>query len=1383
MKISKVDHRKTAVGMLQEDGMRGIIYKDPSQGKETEDLEWLVKDRNSKSGNLYSVLNSNATLFSNKRDKDKQRTVSMVINNFSFIFKGIFKNNQGKYQKGYQKQYNAGIKLDDYNAVSSYIKENTRKVNTSFLGYESHEKLAQDIVAAALRNSLRKKITWHGKEYYLPGIATKLLLATIINDDIKEYERIPEEEVLAFVAYVDMDKNNNKTRTDGDKIITSQQDVVASIKKQDVKVQVFDKDGEKMLMLSNSTHPRKRYIADFIKNFAGCTNEAVQDKMIFNIRRLIVLYVYGPLQYDTFQMDNPWGRMPDFDGKNNTFGYTIQKDTEGKIYYEEVITCDMFNNDDNKKNSRTRHLEFDRKIRDVIISHYKAAEEKILNDMAVTNKEDSLFWIHYFEESVEKFVKIRKKREKDNYMCGRICNKLWEEWFSYIAMKYIDLGKAVYYFGTPDLYNTSLDKPVKIGPVLEQYKNGITSFDYEKTKAEETLVRNFATVATFAGSTFSNAVVKQEYRSSYSKSKNGRKTDNSDVLGYPDKIFSNKEAVKDNAVQCALGYFSCAGLWDNIKIKDNDEARFLAEIKKHIARVRNTSFHFSTDRNVKNAENNIYVQRLFNSEYSKVKRLTGEKYISNNTVVFYPADNNGAGLYALIKELYSAKTGREAQIPAFNNIIKKKDMRVFVESFLLKNNIEARKFIFSDIQLTDRYLSSLYFLLKEIYYYGFLAGKNMMQAFNTALRQIENDVNKENEILRQRQKNTKKIKDTKQKQAMSNFIKRYNEIAGRTNDKITFGQLCQQIMTDYNMQNQKQKEILSTDREKQNQKNGNKPIYKHYVLILQQCIRKMFENYLSGNEVFSFLKSPQISRNGFDTDILSQEKAEEFINGMPEIGMFNSLSILGNGTAGGNAGTGQDIQLMYDWYITAHFTSARQINMLAGDIRSYKQYVTKIHERAKNTGNTDAANRIINDSQIHRYLDVLEVLEFVIQFTGRTSKEIKTYFATDEEYAKYISNYVDFDEYLGNAVTDKYKNGLQAFCGQMVADAKSTDKALGIYYDARNPVPNKNVIYSLLYGDTPMLSAVMKENKFRINKKEISDYYKRRNELEEVFKRGRCVTSKEQEKLKEFQNIKNRIELLDIKEYTELVNDIMSQMVSWAYLRERDLMYFQLGYHYTRLFYTGQVTETRYNVLKSDRINIEKGALLYQIIALYNHELPVYRTDEDGNATEKPAAGTTGACIGPFVKDYCKENMEDPYTYYGGIRFFEDRGRHDDFTGLRNYIAHMKYYSFHDKSIWDLFGEMYNGFLIYDTKLKKSVSYISGNILEKYFVVVKTVMSHNGKDNNGFKFAAEEFKSDKFTYKYKDKNNKENKVEVPCRSNKFLEQVEKILEYKKKVEK
>lgn len=1105
--------------------------------------------------------------------------------------------------------------------------------------------------------------------------------------------------------------------------------------------------------------------------------------MILNIRRLIVLYVYGPLQYDKIKMDNPWGKIPDFDDKNLIFGHTIQKDKEGKPFYEKVIT-EYVNSEDNKKKGNTWHLDFDKKIRSVLISHYKAAEEKILNDITITDKDASIFWIQHFEENVERFVKIRKKRTVNYYMCERICNMLWEEWFSYIAMKYIDLGKAVYYFATPNLYNINPDTPIKIGPVLKQYESGLTSFDYEKIKAEETLVRNFATAATFAGSTFSNAIVNEDYRKGYDILENGRKVDHSDVLGYSYEKFENKEAIKDNAAQCAMKYFGGANLWDNIKIKgtDKEKVQFLTEIKRHIANVRNTSFHFSTDRGIKDIKENTYVQKLFTSEYNKVKQLIGEKYISNNTVVFYPVDKNGTGLYPLIKKLYSDKNEREAQIPAFNNIIKKKDLRIFVEEFLLKNNIQAKEFIFGNVQLSDRYLSSLYFILKEIYYYGFLFEKNMMQQFSTALKQIEDNVNEENKSQKEKFKKNdknknKKARDTNEKRAMDNFRSRYKEI---TNKEITFGQLCQQIMTDYNMQNQGQKEIWSTDEEKKNVKNGNKPIYKHYVLILQQCIRKMFKNYLNNNKVFSFLKEPKISRNGFDTDILSQEKVNEFINGMPEIKMFNSLSVLGKKATND---TKRDIQLMYDWYIIAHFISAKQINMLIGDIRSYKQYVGNVYERAKNTGNIDAANRILNDNQTKRYLDVLEVLEFVIQFTGKISNQITAYFDTDEEYAKYISNYVDFDEYLNNHSSDKYKNALQVFCRQMTENTKSTDKALGIYYDAKKPIPNKNIVYSLLYGDTHMLSAFMKENNFRINKKDIDDYYKLRNKLKQVFENGVCVSDKEQKSLKRFQNIKNRIEFLDIKEYTELINDIISQMVSWAYLRERDLMYFQLGYHYTRLFYTEQVTEIRYNTLKSDlkncKINIEKGALLYQIIALYNHELPVYETDEKGNATEK-VKGTVGNCIGPFVRNYCKETFKNPYTYYGGINFFEDKSRHDDFAELRNYIAHMKYFSSHDKSIWELFGEMYNGFLIYDIKLKKSVSYISRNILEKYFVVAETEMTHSTDSSNKFTFTAKNLKSDKFTYKYKDKNKKNKTVDVECRSEEFLKQLKKLLEYKNK---
>lgn len=240
--------------MLQRDGMRGIIYKDPAQGyNKTENLEILVKKRSSASKNLYSVLNSNANIFHDKDEddiKEKQKVVKEIINNFSSIFKKIFEKTH---------------KLDNYKEVSSYITKNIKKVKMDVLKYESNEKLAKDIVSTAIRNSLRKNITWHEKRYYLPDIAEKLLLAIIINADVKEYEKIPQEEVLAFINYINIDKTNSKSRIKDGKKITHQKDVITSIKKQNVKVQVFDKDGEKMLMLSNSNHPRKSLLQILLK--------------------------------------------------------------------------------------------------------------------------------------------------------------------------------------------------------------------------------------------------------------------------------------------------------------------------------------------------------------------------------------------------------------------------------------------------------------------------------------------------------------------------------------------------------------------------------------------------------------------------------------------------------------------------------------------------------------------------------------------------------------------------------------------------------------------------------------------------------------------------------------------------------------------------------------------------------------------------------------------------------------------------------------------------------------------------------------------------------------------------------------------------------------
>ena len=80
---------------------------------------------------------------------------------------------------------------------------------------------------------------------------------------------------------------------------------------------------------------------------------------------------------------------------------------------------------------------------------------------------------------------------------------------SYLAAKYIDLGKGVYHFTMKDkldmLNKNEAVTDLRFGIVSEKYEKGITSFDYERIKAEEELDRNIAAYVTFAADIFAKS--------------------------------------------------------------------------------------------------------------------------------------------------------------------------------------------------------------------------------------------------------------------------------------------------------------------------------------------------------------------------------------------------------------------------------------------------------------------------------------------------------------------------------------------------------------------------------------------------------------------------------------------------------------------------------------------------------------------------------------------------------------------------------------------------------------------------------------------------------------------------------------------------------------
>jgi len=1082
--------------------------------------------------------------------------------------------------------------------------------------------------------------------------------------------------------------------------------------------------------------------------------------------------------------------------------YIVYYDTETeKEKRNDGLKEELFEQLEITKNDNSLHRQFDKKMHDVLLSQFKMASRKIneefpeekIDSGKVMSKEEAVFWISFFERSVEKFAKKRKKRKKSYYECNRICSMLWEKWFSYIAVKYIELGKAVYYFGTPNLYSKlKFNEEIVVGSVLEEYTDGLTSFDYEKIKADESLVRNIATSVTFAANAFAAAACNQQFRE--------EKDSNSDVFA---KTLMKPGAMRDGAMKRILCYFGGSSFFEeelrSVKLKTDAEEKFCLEIAEHIENLRNTSYHFSTDRSAAEAERGEWVLKIFANEYKRVNYVIGERYMSNNVAMFYSEKQ----LYRMMKKLYALRIVYEAQIPAFNSIVKKKDIREMIDSKWRNGNKKNFNIIYADVDILKKYESSLFFVLKEIYYYGFLREDNLLERFTEAVLKFSKS----------------NIIDTVERQARSSFLKRCGELgiisyssdydhnkrcfvekAEKREEKcrLTFGQVCQQIMTDYNMQNQGQKEIVSVEKRKWQEKSGLAPIYEHYVILLKKCVRDAFEAYLADTSEFTFLMWPELKKDTMKKKYVSRVSVDEFINGMPEIGIFselNDLLLKGNEECQEEKDPKHNMQLMYDWYISAHFMNAKQLNLLMGDLKSYKAFVNDICNRAKNTGNEKVAERIQKAYDEQRYSDILMVLEFVIRFVGKVGKNIDDYFGlgknadAKEEYAEYLRQFVDFDSYVSTNISNKpNKNGLLEFCGDISSGAGAVNTGMGIYFDEENPIVNKNVIYSLLYGDGNMLKACFKDDRISLNEiigKQEDSYYSLAKSLTNAFRNGKCETVKEQNDMRQFQNLKNRIELLDLQVYTEIVNDFIAQMISWAYLRERDLLHFQLGFHYVRLFFTDYLQNSRvkeYNELS--RLNITKGAILYQILAIYDHELPILKIDSKKGSIEKVEHQTPGPCVIAFCKTY-GEN-----TYNAGQQFFGEEKRRDYFVRLRDYIDHMRYYTKHDRSIFELLGEMYNGFMIYDTKLKKSVSFITKNILERYHVVANTHMKHADEENPDFMYTAELY-SDKYTYKgsfkytYYDKKAKKTVgrtkkiMEVNSRSGLFIELLGKILSYKR----
>ena len=1289
MKISKVNNTRTGIG-LKDSKSSGIIYATPGKPDARKDIEKHIKALNERAKKLYSPFNSSSIMkceMYRKKSRDEKQLCRKAENAIKRGCKDF---------------------VCDIAEKTMYVRKTIENAlqSHSIVGKYSciDEEFCQTIIDVSLKKSLTRRVKCSNEWYPVKEIMTK---AVKIIANLSSVSELTEQESLALYTAIHEDYNKEKQIKKW----------VKSFENKDTKVQVVEVDGEKRLELSSMMNVKKKYISDFIHAYAGNTEQGKKDLLIHQ-RRLLLLYVCGQDTYYSSEhvdlMSDNWGGLLPEDNENisDTIYQLISSEDENLT----IVDYDKMRMD-----------------------HYGQAvkvEELSDNDRK---------WIGYFNEEVGKIFNKRKNRNNPVKIGSKyILKYLWKRWTSFIAMKYIDIGKAVYHFAMPQGMNPMDGKPVEYGVIQKEFIDGISSFDYERIKAKETIARDLAVYTTFAANIFSRATVTESYlENDKNEDALSLTKDNLDV------------ALKSDTKRRILQYFGGISRWEKTGIINVEDKEFFMMMLQEIKIARNAHFHYSTSTSATDKVEPL-IEKMFQFELDNAGYVFRKKYYSNNTLMFYKKDD----IDQFMNRLYKKPIEREPQVPSFGNVFKKSDCKAFITQFVPGNKRSA---LYEGL---DQFYASFYFMAKEIYYYDFLQLPDLKNRFLDALEHVNESEIKAMEKANPSKKNSKK-------EAKKNF----KEYLDKYCQKMSFGELCQCVMTEYNQQNQNFKEVRTRA-----EKEKNKEIYQHFRMLLYATLKVAFEKFLKESEAYQFLKDPV-----YRPEIAKKISESEFCNDF-SVGLFHDLEIV-------------NTKNVYSWYVIAHFITAKQLNHLQGSIKDYLQFIKDIERRAESTCNKVLE---INEQEQHYYEMLLKIFSVVMLQSGQISHEFEDYFASEEEYAQYLSKYVKYTNSEPSVAL------LKAFCGENILSDKNSKKKekehkknmgngfgdlqaifagkkekapknfqkIGIYCDDMRPILNKNIIYSKLFGFEQQISDI-----FTVTRKDIEKYYTLKNKLEDTFKKEQCTTPDEQKDLREYQDIKNKVELYDVTTYTEIMIDCMAQLVSYAYLRERDNMYLQLGYHYVHLYYGKDVQENENTLL-----NISKGAILYQIYSIYNYDAAIIK--KKGNEFKWGKTGQISGKIGQFVNCYSIPR------YFDGMYFFENISMHDKITERRNYIDHMKYLSKRDTSILEMYGWMYNGFFDYDTKLKKSMSFILNNILMKYFVgielkteraersypVPKSQYADNGEKKNLLltetQFTIDNVISERFIYKklYVRDGNKSKPLEIDVRNKPFRDNVKSLLE-------
>lgn len=1094
--------------------------------------------------------------------------------------------------------------------------------------------------------------------------------------------------------------------------------VIQSITYQNMVVQPKS-DGKSVLTVSQNNKGSKKQrekegLKSFLDNYADL-DESIRTDMLRRLRRLVVLY-FAAVE------DGVYSQLPDCVDRtdfNVWESHESGKHTVGR-FVEPPSDAGII--DDKGKKVRAKEKAFNDKLASAIHDRnmlcYRYAVKAVENnpELFFDNDYTNKFWIHHIENAVERILDKASYKAQEKLNMGYLQEKVWKDVLNYISIKYIAVGKAVFNYTLDDMYTA--DKDMNLGDIPEKAIDGFSSFDYEIIKANETLQREMAVQVAFSANNLARATV------------NIPESEKKE-----DFLLWNQKDIKENrksddsvkTIKSILQFFGGASTWDmnmfTSEYGDGADVSLLYDLKSMIYALRNESFHFTTANINQGTWNRNVIMQMFKKDAAACVVSEKNKFYSNNLTSFYSEKD----LRGVLDRIYSRHAIRQSQVPSFNSVVVRKNLMAFLADALHCSPS------FSSVAAQNMWHSAVYYLFKEIYYNDFLPSGDARNLFFDALSAM-----KKSDEYRDDEENKDKKKN-KKKNAIDNFSRRCEELRN-----LSLSEICQAIMTEYNYQNQGNMKVKSGRAQAK-----NPDIFQHYKLLLLTTLRNAFGLFIKQNQVYSFIISPSEREKGSAEDFCKDWSSKK----------YDKLTLAVEGDPG-----------LQEWYITSRFLNGRSLSLLSGTVKSYIQYVRDVARRAKQTGNV----LYRDEHEKAEYCEkIVQVLELSTQLSSIFTNVFEDYFDSQEEYAEYLSQYLDYGY---NGKGESAVHYLSAFCSQ-------GDIKYKIYMDDMNPVLNRNIIMAKLFGPDKILEAIVR----RVSDEDIKEYYSQQDKIAGYMAKGTCDSNEEQQSVLDYSRIKNRVELREIVEYSELINELLGQLVNWSFMRERDLLYFQLGFHYTCLK-NGEKLPEQYRCIILENGHSINGAILYQIAAMYINGIAIYSADDKENQLVRSDAFSTGSKIGAFcayskylLKDTGYSNTSNVALYNAGLEVFENINEHDNITDVRNAIDHFKYYSGNAGSILDLYSEVFDRFFTYDMKYQKNVGNLLSNILMGHFVYAKLefgtgakLVGKNKKTRAQIEIATEGLISEEFTYKLKS-----GEYKTAAKSKDFLETVGRILYYPK----